>query len=159
MALQQFDFDVIFCKADDNEVADCFSRLVAMQQDEMLPLSLEEIKNYQKFDNESKVIMQILESNNFPHKKPIDVSDKLWSMRKSLLLKDEFLYNSENLLYVPYKMRLKVLTVGHGLHHGIVGTLNNIRSCCFWPGMRTDVKKFVKQCRICSLVKPKKTVG
>ena len=63
--------------------------------------------------------------------------------------------NRNNQIFVPKRARIKVLTVCHGLHRGIVATLASLRENCFWPGIRRDAENFVKNCSICCFAKPK----
>jgi hypothetical protein len=55
----------------------------------------------------------------------------------------------ENMLKEKYNGGL----VGHFGHDKIFAKLNDSN---FWPGMRTDVKKFVDSCRICQHMKGKR---
>ena len=78
-------------------------------------------------------------SNNL-RQKPERVSHGLWSQRKTLRVENGILMNRNNQSFVPKRARIKVLTVCHGLHRGIVATLASLRENCFWPGMLKMLK-------------------
>ncbi|KAL2078791.1 hypothetical protein ACEWY4_026476 [Coilia grayii] len=63
---------------------------------------------------------------------------------------------------LPVEYRDKVLSVAHdGLagHLGIAKTLHRINQHFFWPGVRRDVVRFCKTCRVCQLAgKPNQTI-
>jgi len=82
------------------------------------------------------------------------VTEKAWRVRGDLALKDHIIMTEGDRYFVPYRMRLKVLTVGHGAHCGVEQTISRIRSKFFWPGLNEAVKQFVAECRTCALVKP-----
>ena len=56
---------------------------------------------------------------------------------------------------IPHSLRLKFLTLAHGNHRGVEGTISRMRRNAFWPNSRQDIQKFVSCCRTCALVKPK----
>ena len=71
------------------------------------------------------------------------------------MVKDDVIYINCNKLFVPHKLRLKVLTICHGVHHDVNQTICRIKNWFFWPGLRDSVQTFIQSCRTCSLVKPK----
>ena len=86
--------------------------------------------------------------------KPADVSKSLWAVRKDLSVRNGALYKGER-IFVPFKLRLRILTASHGLHRGMDATVNCLREKCFWPRCRDQCVNFVKNCRVCSFVKPR----
>ena len=93
-------------------------------------------------------------NKKFNHK-PESVSIETWRLRNDLIVENNILKTSSGKMFVPYKMRLKVLTIGHGIHHGINQTIERLKSKFFWPNLRTEVKNFIENCRTCALVRPK----
>ena len=152
LALQPFDFSVEHCPGKDNHTADCLSRLNAIDSPPTSNISYESIMQAQKMDAECKALITSIQNNS--KRKPTTVTHNLWAMRKTLKLKDECLYNASDLLFVPYTNRLKLLTLCHGLHHGISSTYDCLHENFFWPGDFKQVANFVKNCRICSLSRP-----
>jgi len=153
MQLQEYNFRVEHCSGKSNVVADSLTRVNAM---DFLPgetfVSEEEISKAQKFDVECKCMIESIERKF--RKKPFKVTDGLWKCREQLCVRDSNLMTKENKLFVPFSLRLKILTVAHGCHQGMHVTINRLRSRCFWPGMRNRAINFVKDCRTCSLIKP-----
>ena len=151
LALQEFDFQVTYCPGKDNTVADCFSRIYFV---DFAPptFDISYVVKAQRFDEECKLVVEAL-GKKF-RVKPDGVSTALWSQRKSFVIKDNVLYNSDGLIYVPPKARVKVLTLCHALHRGIAATIAGVRATCFWPRLRGDVEHFVKNCRVCCFSKP-----
>jgi hypothetical protein len=60
-----------------------------------------------------------------------------------------------NKIYIPKVLRKEILKwYNTTLHHpGIVRTEKSIEFHSTWPGMRTDIEKYMKKCRICQLCK------
>ena len=153
LALQPFDFSVHYCPGKSNTVADSLSRINSLDSSQISPdFDFETILRAQETDNESQALIQSIE--NSTRTKPASVSANLWDMRKTLKLENGHLYNIGGLLFVPYRCRLKLLTLCHGMHRGISSTYNCLRENFFWPRDYKEVAAFVKECRICSLVRP-----
>ena len=57
-----------------------------------------------------------------------------------------------NRVIVPAALRTKLVAIGHEGHMGIVGTKRNLRARVWWPGIDTDVERFVRQCHGCQIV-------
>ncbi|MEO0435035.1 MAG: DDE-type integrase/transposase/recombinase, partial [Cyanobacteria bacterium J06656_5] len=135
-----------------NVVADCFSRIFTI---DFAPpaVDISSIVDAQKFDCECQEVVQAIVDKKL-HKRPSGVSHELWSQRKTLKLVEGALYNRNNQIFVPSKIRIKVLTLCHGLHRGMTSTMASLRETCFWPGYRKAVDAFVNNCRICSSSKP-----
>ena len=152
LALQEFIFEVVFCPGKENAVADCFSRLSFV---DFAPpcVDITYVARAQSFDNECNLLINAIDHQQLS-RRPEGVSEAMWSQRKSLRVKDRVLYNDKEQIYVPFRARMKVLTVSHALHRGITATIESVKSTCFWPRMRKDVEDFVKKCRICCFSKP-----
>ena len=80
-------------------------------------ISEKEVVNAQKFDEECKCSLKYCSENL--KAKQREISNSLWCSRFELMVKDNFIYTNCNKLFVPYKLRLKVLTLGRGVHHGV----------------------------------------
>lgn len=152
LALQPFDFSVEYCPGKNNAVADCLSRINSLESQASTNFDFESILQSQELDEETQALISCIK--NTSSKKPSLVSPNLWAMRKTLKLEHGHLYNKNGLLFVPYKSRLRLLTLCHGLHRGISSTYNCLRENFFWPRDYKEVTTFVKDCRICSLIRP-----
>jgi len=58
-----------------------------------------------------------------------------------------------NLIYVPFVLRIKVLELHHDSvsagHFGVTKTVELITRNFWWPKLRNDVKEFIRSCPIC----------
>lgn len=67
------------------------------------------------------------------------------------VLKEEIIYQ----LVIPSELREKVMIIAHesllSAHQGIAKSLARINHEFYWPGLQSDVKRFVKSCRLCQL--------
>ena len=154
MQLQEFNFRVEHCSGKSNTAADCLSRINSI---DVLPgetfVSEESIMEAQKFDIETQQMIKFIEGNG--QEWPEGVSQTVWKMRKSLTVADGILQSMFGKMFIPFRLRLKVLTVAHGCHSGYDTTYLNIRNRFCFPDLSNCVKHFVANCRICNMVKPK----
>ena len=88
---------------------------------------------------------------NLKHK-PQSVKSDNWRLPRKFHVENKIIKTTTGKFFVPLKMRLKVLTICHGLNHGINQT---IKSKIIWPDLRSEIKCFVENCRICALVRLK----
>jgi hypothetical protein len=60
-------------------------------------------------------------------------------------------------LYIGESLRHQVLYFVHATplagHAGYDKTIHKARKDFYWPGMKTDVKKFIRECDVCQRVK------
>jgi len=151
LQLQEFSFTVEYGPGKSNVVADCLSRVNSFECGDDPLISEAEIINAQRFDNECKSLLANLKSA----RKPANIDNSTWRCRNELCVKNNVIYTICDKLFVPFRMRVKLLTVGHGVHHGVNQTICRIRSRFFWPNIRKSVEDYISKCRTCSLVKPK----
>lgn len=69
-------------------------------------------------------------------------------------IKSELHYENGLLLWgdrliVPLALQQKILVWLHNSHLGIEKTLGRAKQLYFWPGMTTQVRKIVEECRVC----------
>lgn len=66
-------------------------------------------------------------------------------------------------LVLPKKFRPAVITLAHdGImsgHQGMKDTLSLVTEEFFWPGMQSDIKRYVRSCDVCQRTVPKGKVG
>jgi len=153
MQLQEFEFNVMYTSGKSNVVADCLSRINVLEcmSGELL-IGEDDVASAQKYDKETISMIKFIHADDT--QRPGCLSEPLWRVRNELLVKGGLLMTKSNKIFVPFKIRHKVLTVAHGAHHGIERTICRIRSKFFWPNLKLSVTNFVKSCRTCSLVKP-----
>ena len=150
LALSEYDFEVKYLNGGNNVVADCLSRVFIVDEvDEVI--SIGEVILRQKFCKETKAFIEAV--NNRPQSCPKEISKTLRSLRKQAQIKEGALYINSK-MFVPFSLRRKILSLAHGAHWGQEATYASLKESYFWPGMKNQTNSFVKECRICSLVKP-----
>ena len=89
---------------------------------------------------------------NWPAKYSIESSLKpYWKVRGSLTLcNDLLLYNSR--IVVPPSLRRETMLKIHEGHQGVERCRERVRSSVWWPGVTSQVKQFVENCRECARV-------
>ena len=150
LSLQEYDFEVRYLKGGENTAADCLSR-VYLIDDNVEVSSIAEIKGRQAFCKETRAFITVLKEKR--QDCPKEVTKTLWSLRKQAEIKNDVLYINEK-IFVPFNLRRKVLSLAHGAHWGQEATYAALKDSYFWPGMKQQACNFVKECRICSLIKP-----
>ena len=89
---------------------------------------------------------------HWPDKHSIESSLKpYWKVRGSLTLCDDLLlYNSR--IVVPPSLRRETMLKIHEGHQGVERCRERVRSSVWWPGVTSQVKQFVENCRECAKV-------
>ena len=150
----EFNFDVKYIRGEENAVADSLSRVLNIadvDSEGEMSIDKQTFVAAQKRDPESKALYRAV-SNNYS-RKPADVSHDMWSFKRNCFISDSLLKIKDR-IFVPKNMRTKILTATHYGHQGMESMLNKLLADYFWPKMKHDVNDFVRNCRICSLVKP-----
>ena len=151
----EFNFDVKYIRGEDNSVADSLSRIFNIAEvdtDSEMIMDNRTLLEAQKRDLESKALFKAM-SKNYT-RKPTAVSHDMWSFKRKCSISESLLKSNER-VFVPKGLRKRVLTATHYGHQGIENMLTKLSNDYFWPKMKNDVRDFVRNCRICSLVKPK----
>ena len=152
--LSDYSFKVEYIQGSENFVADCMSRvfsLAAVDSDSSMSLDVEEIRRAQK--HEFRSLYESLKQNR---PKSRQLSQSLRSVYRDLRIQDGFIcYKDTGRYFIPECLRSKSLLSSHYGHQCAKMTEDRLKQKCFWPGMAKDVERYVDQCRICSLVKPK----
>ena len=69
-------------------------------------------------------------------------------------------FRAKPLLYAPESLRDRIVEAAHstleGGHGGMGRTANRVLQSYWWPGLTSQVAKFVKDCRVCALSKANK---
>jgi hypothetical protein len=145
-----YEFVVEYKKGQENKVADVLSR---RNEEEMLTASLAvisypslewllQVKEGYAHDPTLQSLVQKVEDGLMANSK--------FSMRQGILL-----YKKR--VYITNTLQEKVLQFLHSSslarHAGYDKTIHRVRKDFFWPGMKSDVKRFIRKCDICQRVK------
>jgi len=143
-----YDFLVEYKKGQDNKVADALSR--RFEDDETVQLSvisyptlewLKELKDSYLTDAYMLEIMKKFHAG---------VLSPKFSLRDDILLYKER-------LYIGPTLRAKVLQFIHASpvarHAGYDKTIHRARKDFYWQGMKSDIRKFIRECDTCQRVK------
>lgn len=147
LRLQQYNFQIIHRPGKFNIIPDFLSRAVP----EISTINL------QTHDYEPWYKNMILKIRSNPLKYPnfrVSDSDELYKH-----LGKDYSDTDGWKLVLPKSKRNDILKKYHdepttGGHLGIFKTYHRILSKYFWPGMKTDISKYVNKCKICSEQKP-----
>lgn len=155
LRLQQFNFEVKHRPGKDNLVPDCLSRIIpnyGNDNPEINNIETDEGKNDAWYKKMSESVCE----------NPLKYSD--WRMCDGKLYKhinDKLNFgNSVNnwKIVVPKSNRSELIRKNHDEplsgHLGVYKTYHRILSRYYWPGMKSDINKYVKRCRICAATKP-----
>lgn len=80
-----------------------------------------------------------------------DLSEKLryyWSIREDLFVVDGVIFKN-NLVLIPLSLRQEMLNIIHDGHMGIDRCKRRAREVLFWPGLSTDIERYVRRCSVC----------
>lgn len=143
--LQQFDFDIVHRKGKLNVVPDALSRSPLPEEVNILGVLLEDLEPwYLKMrDNITN------HPENYPH----------WAIKDGYIYK----YLPKNIplktnmsdwkLVVPLSQRKQIISQCHDIptsgHFGFYKTIKKITENFYWPKMRKDVFKYIRNCDIC----------
>lgn len=150
LRLQAYDFTIKHKPGKDHKVPDCLSRQIK-------PLEMSNVKvNSRKLDKWYTKMRNDVISNplKFPN----------WRVSGELLYKNTKNNSMDRASYswktvVPKYDRNNILKIHHddpltGGHLGIFKTYNKINNNYFWPGMKSDIRKYVNACKVCCEHKP-----
>jgi hypothetical protein len=139
--LQGYDYTILYKYGRDNQCPDALSRVTLLQfQAIMLPFadwwsSLQQ----EVIDNPYYTTLSKNASSNYFRK------DRVWMENSKVHL-------SPNSSLLP-----TVLVDAHsspvGGHFGYLKTINRVNSSFIWPGLRTVVKEFIRNCMVCQRCK------
>ena len=143
LQLQEFAFTVHYCSGKNNTVADCLSRITSLDfEPSDILVSDSEIIKCQSYDDEIQAFITTLNSNN--NRKPDCVREATWRMRNELKVCNNVLKSHNERSFIPYRLRLKVLNVAHGIHHGINQTIERLKGRFIWPNLKILLLRLLK---------------
>jgi hypothetical protein len=149
--MQNFTFVIKHIVGNDNKVVDALSRrCLILQEFQVETLGFEHLKHMYCDDTDFKEAYEactILVQRDRSH----------WT---EYMVQEGLLFRENQLCIPRCSMRDNLLKekLSGGLagHFGHDKTFTQLSSSYYWPGMRTEVIKFVNRCRICQHVKGKR---
>lgn len=88
-------------------------------------------------------------SGNWPEYKKLNIEEKKFHKIKNELSIGYGLLFFRDKLVVPQELRMQTLRLLHSAHLGIEKTRMRARELYYWPGLSTEIEKFISGCRIC----------
>lgn len=163
LRLQTFQFKVIY-KPGKSNIADPFSRLLREEDDE--PPFDEEAEQYINRLVEAAVpsalsireVEQASSQDETLQRVKVAIESQDWSeIPDYAVFKMELCVTGDIVLrgcriVMPTKLRELVLELAHEGHPGISGMKAKLRTKVWWPGMDSEVVKWVKKCHGCQLM-------
>jgi hypothetical protein len=149
--MQNFTFVIKHISGTANKVVDALSRkCLILQEFRVKTLGFDNLKDMYRDDSDFKDAYEACEN-------PVLRDRSQWI---EYLIQDGLLFKGNQLCIPKSSMRENLLKEKHsgGLagHFGHEKTFVQLNNLYYWPGMRTDVKKFVNKCRIFQHAKGKR---
>lgn len=160
-AISIFDFDIVYRKGKKIPEADALSRLpiegeTGVDSDvlvnnvrEEIPINLDLIGKETQKDQFFRKLYKCV-SHGWEDHAVTDDLKYYYERVSSLSTEGECLMFCERVM-VPLSCRERILELLHGCHLGIVRMKQMARRYVYWRGMDTDIERFVKGCRACSV--------
>ena len=156
LILAAYDFKIEFRGTKDFGQADALSRLIREKQAipdifeeeedicvgqiQQLPVSSEEIREAYTDDEEAQSIMKILEDPGKSKSK--NQSDFRFSMVNDMIM-------MHDRVYIPLRLRPRILTQLHVGHNGIKRTKALARMHVYWKDLAKNIESMIQQCHAC----------
>ena len=138
------------------EFEDDSEEMISLVSDARHPLSWMEVKQESSVDSTCKGLIAWLSqgSNGSVENESADESLKQFRRyRADLSVQDGVVLYKER-LFIPNRLRQRVLDTLHSPHQGITGMLLRAERSMFWPGMSLDIKKTRENCKSCDVFAP-----
>lgn len=155
--LESFEFDIEYRKSADNANADALSRLpepamssgmeesdaVEIHIIESMPVTVEELSKETEKEPEVSVLINALK-----HGRRCEAAHRFGIEQTEFGLQQGCLMRGIR-VYVPVRLRKRVLEELHASHFGIVRTKALARSYCWWPKVDEDIERMISNCIQC----------
>ena len=167
LEMREFTYKIEYKSGATNVVADQLSRpakiIRLVGQENFLGLTKEEFIQAQENEPRWREMRDYLEGGRVPrHRYPSVILNQF-------IVEDGILYYSKQkrdntllyLLVVPTELRKRAITLAHERESGHLGQLKSMLKAedyFYWPNLRSDVKKFVKECITCQQTKSASTL-
>mgnify|MGYP001794878679 FL=1 len=167
LRLQAYDFEMMHVKGPDN-IADPLSRLLKSKRTAEHLVEKEDIELYVRNvvmdnapsavtpreieevadrDEEMSKLRQAIQAKSFDN---VDIPAVYKAIQHELCVIGRLVLRGHRII-VPKMLRLRMIDIGHEGHSGINGTKRYLRTRVWWPGIDSDIERYVKQCHDCQL--------
>lgn len=90
-------------------------------------------------------MVNFVNNNSWPGFNQLHSDDKqLWKVKNELHVEEKMLFKDHKLV-IPEELRVVIIRWLNGNHLGVEKTIAKGNSLYFWPGMSSDIEKFVKK--------------
>ncbi|XP_055526941.1 uncharacterized protein K02A2.6-like [Wyeomyia smithii] len=165
--LQSFDYEIRFRKSTDHANADAMSRIpvklcgseniieesdvVEMNQIDTLPVTAEQLSQATSEDKNIQTLLQGLR-----YGQAVDGKDRFGIDQTEFTIQNGCLLRGIR-VYVPVKLRERVLAELHSTHFGITRTKSLARGVCWWMGIDREIEELISNCAECQSIRSEPT--
>lgn len=137
ISLSQFDSEIVYITGDSNNMADWLSRY------ENISWRVLAVLEFKLVNLPVMASKEDFEKATYPPEgvKGLIECGKLWIQADT------------GKVYVPYDIRQRLMInfhSGSSGHLGVTKTSNRIKKLFYWPGLKEDVAKMIRECLICT---------
>ena len=103
----------------------------------------------------SRMLMKIIQSDWPEHRKAVPANlQPYFPFREELSILNGLIFKAERTVIPAIgKTRESIMQALHKSHMGLHGCLRRAREVVYWPGLQTDLEKFLSQCEPCQTFK------
>jgi transposase InsO family protein len=179
--LQEYEINIRYRRGADNQVADCLSRPEPLNlgtslilDHEAIPPAWETVSavlfhpdpkalaTEQRMDPELRSVIEgiqskeVLNSSTPVNRRYRQIWKQLSISQDGVLIRRSVHGRTTvSVPVIPASQRQQVIQESHGsAHMGVDRTYDMLRANAYWPGLQSDVQKFVTTCKRCQLFKP-----
>ena len=159
-----YDFTVKYIPGENNQLADCLSRLGCLQDKIKIPKlnvhqltthlsatsdKLQQIRQATQEDDKMALLKHTI-THGWPHtvqELPKELQ-AYWTFREEITVEDGLILKATRIV-IPPGMRESVLNQLHEGHLGCTKCYNRAKQTVFWPNLRKELEELVLNCQLC----------
>ena len=159
-----YDFTVKYLPGENNQLADCLSRLGCLQDKIKLPRlkvhllttrlsatsdKLQQIRQATQ-DNDTMALLKYTITHGWPHtvqELPKELQ-AYWTFREEMTVEDGLILKTTRIV-IPPSMRELTLRQLHDGHLGFTKCYNRAKQTVYWPNLRKELEDLVLNCQLC----------